>query len=102
EDLPSQRVSSCPDSGQSTAVGNSPAVSTVVLRAATWRPTKLLLTFRLSRALGACPRIRPCLALARGFSPGLGHFGLGPALGAHYPPQLSAAAQVWRQIFSRL
>src|SRR5262249_47488401 len=28
-DCPSQGVSSCPDSGQSTAVGNSPAVSTV-------------------------------------------------------------------------
>jgi hypothetical protein len=52
--------------------------------------------------LGACLRIRPCFGLAPGFPPGFGLFGLGPALGAHSPPQLPPAPQVRRQIFSRL
>ena len=52
--------------------------------------------------LGACPRIRRCLGLASELPLGFGLFGLGPALGAHSPPQLALALLHRRQIFSRL
>jgi hypothetical protein len=52
--------------------------------------------------LGTCPRIRPCFGLAPGFPLGFGLVGLGPTLGAHYPPQLTPALQLRRQIFKRL